>query len=104
MSSARMRERRVLRFNPNSSAARIWLPRVAASAARQQRQLHLADDAVVEARRRQLLAESGEVAGEVALDLLAQILGVAVAEIGDLSGIASTSSCSMIWLVSVSCV
>ena len=33
MSRALMRERKVLRFNPNSSAARIWLPRVAASAA-----------------------------------------------------------------------
>ena len=38
---------------------------------RQQRQLDLADDAVIETGRRQVLAEAGEVAGEVALDLLA---------------------------------
>ena len=49
--------RNVLRLTPSRSAARIWLPRVAASAADKQRIFHLAQDAVIEAGRRKPVAE-----------------------------------------------
>ena len=53
---------------------------------RQQRQLDLPDDAVVETGRRQILAEACEVSGKVAFDLLGKILRLAPAEVARLRG------------------
>ena len=60
MSRSRIFLRNVLRLSPSNSAALIWLPRVAASAPISSGILDLAQDAMIEAGRRQAVAEARE--------------------------------------------
>ncbi len=93
----------VLRLSPKeASAARIWLPRVGGERGRQGRVLDLPDHPIIKAGRRQLLAETGKILGQIALNELGEVLGSLSVD-DDRFGRTSASSCSMICSVSVSC-